>query len=562
MATLATLLQLAEGLPLERLAGLLPRGIPSLDKLGLDKLAAGALAKAGEMRDRERMSAVDTAWLRMDTPSNLMMIVGVMMFDGPIDLARFKRTIAHRLLRYRRFRQRVIEDATGAWWVKDRDFDLDNHVHSVNLPAPGGKAALESLVAALTTQALDRNKPLWSMTVIERYADVAPGGSALIVRIHHCIADGIALVGVLGALTDAAPDAPEEGVEPAALKRARERREKRAAAEGEGDLLGNLTQPLAAAAQRAWSASSGLWELSAQALSSPEKVAEAARLAADVTTELAALALLPADSPTSLKGKPGAVKRVAWSAPLPLNEVKAVCKVLGVSVNDILLSSCAGALRAYLEGNGEATAGVEVAGMVPVNLRAPGDEHRLGNRFGLVVLSLPVGIENPFVRLFEVKRRMDALKDSYQALISMGILGAVGYLPRAVQQQVLDMFAAKASAVLTNVPGPRETLYVAGARLTQQMFWVPQSGDIGIGVSILSYAGQVQFGLITDRKLVDRPARIVDRFNAEFDQLVYHLLLDRGAAAEPRARAARPAKGPPRRRARPAARRSPRVPAP
>ena len=479
-----------------------------------------------EIKNRERMSSVDTAWLRMDTPTNLMMIVGVMMFEAPLDIARFKRTLAHRLLRYQRFRQRVVQDASGAYWFDDEHFDIDNHVHSLNLPAPGGKAALQSLAATLASQSLDHNKPLWMMTVVENYDEHGVRGSAVIVRIHHCIADGISLTSVMYSLADARPDAPEEGIEPDAMRRARLRRAARHQADGERDMLASLYEPLGDAATKALAMSGDLWSKYQHMLSHPERVADAAKVAADVTTELAALALLPADSTTSFKGKPSAVKRVAWSEPMPLADVKAVCKVLGVSVNDILLSCCAGAMGAYLRSRGEATEGVEVRGMVPVNLRPSGQEHKLGNQFGLVLLTLPVGIENPFVRLYEVKRRMDELKSSYQAMISMGILGAVGLLPRPLQKQVLDIFSTKASAVMTNVPGPQQPLYLAGSLMSQQMFWVPQSGDIGIGVSILSYNNRVQFGLVTDRKFVPEPVNIVDRFLPEFEQLLFYLLLN------------------------------------
>jgi len=517
MSAIEQVLKWAGSLPLERLVQFLP-----LDRIPLDRIAGHAAEAMGGLRNRERMSSVDTAWLRMDTPTNLMMIVGVMMFDGPMDMARLKRTLGHRLLRYKRFRQRVVQDPSGAYWVDDENFDIDNHVHAVNLPAPGGKPALQGLAAALATQALDHNKPLWTITVVERYDDHGVLGSAVIIRIHHCIADGIALIGVMYSLTDEAADAPEEGIESAGLRRARERR----AAREERDPRASLLEPLSGAASRALALSGDFWAKYQDMLSSPEKVADAARVAADVTTEVAALALLPADSDTSLKGKPSAVKRVAWSEPMPLAEIKSVCKVLGVSVNDILLSCCAGAIGEYLRSNGEATEGVEIRAMVPVNLRPRGQEHKLGNHFGLVVLTLPVGIENPFVRLFEVKRRMDDLKNSYQAVISMGILGAVGFLPRPMQKQVLDLFSSKATAVMTNVPGPQVPLYMAGNLLAQQMFWVPQSGDIGVGVSILSYNNRVQFGLITDRKFVAEPARIVDRFAAEFEKLVFYLLLN------------------------------------
>ena len=520
MTVLEQVLKWAGNLPLERIAQYLP-----LDRIPLDKLAGNAMEMVDELKNRERMSSVDTAWLRMDTPTNLMMIVGVMMFEAPMDVARFKRTLTHRLLRYQRFRQRVVQDASGAYWFDDEHFDIDNHVHSLNLPAPGGKAALQSLAAALASQSLDHNKPLWMMTVVENYDDHGVRGSAVVVRSHHCIADGISLTGVMYSLADETPDAPEEGIEPEAMRRARARRAARHESHEERDLLASLYEPLGDAATKALAMSGDLWSKYQDMLSHPDRVAEAAKVAADVTTELAALALLPADSDTSFKGKPSAIKRVAWSEPMPLTDVKSVCKVLGVSVNDILLSCCAGAMGAYLRAKGETTEGVEVRGMIPVNLRPRGQEHTLGNQFGLVLLALPVGIENPFLRLYEVKRRMDELKSSYQAMISMGILGAVGFLPRPLQKQVLDIFSTKASAVMTNVPGPQQALYLAGSQMSQQMFWVPQSGDIGIGVSILSYNNQVQFGLITDRKFVPEPADIVDRFMPEFEQLLFYLLL-------------------------------------
>ena len=526
MNALEQLMKLAGNLPAGKLAQYLP-----LDKLPLDKLAGSALEKIEEYKNRDRMSSVDTAWLRMDTPTNLMMIVGVMMFDGAPDVARIKRTLEARLTRYNRFRQRVVQDPSGAYWVEDEHFDIGNHVHVVNLASAANgeaasKAALEAHVASLTTQSLDFNKPLWHMTVVERYEGDGVAGHALIIRIHHCIADGIALIGVMYSLFDEDAAAAEEGVEPEGLRRAREKREAKKASAGERDFMESLFAPISDTASKALAVSGDVASRYMDMMSNPEKFADYAKIAAAVTAEIAELAMMPNDSPTRLKGKPTAVKRVAWSAPLPLTDIKAVCKVLGVSVNDILLASVAGALRAYLAEQGDATDGIEVRGFVPVNLRPRGAEHKLGNHFGLVALVLPVGIENPFVRLYEVKRRMDDLKSSYQAALSLGILGTVGYLPRGVQKQVLDTFSNKGSAVMTNVPGPQTALYMGGARLAQQMFWVPQSGDIGIGVSILSYNGQVQFGLVTDRKFVPEPQAIVDRFAPEFEKLVLWLLLE------------------------------------
>jgi WS/DGAT/MGAT family acyltransferase len=231
------------------------------------------------------------------------------------------------------------------------------------------------------------------------------------------------------------------------------------------------------------------------------------------------------DSPTSLKGRPSGSKAVAWCEPLPLADVKAVGKALGCSVNDVLLACVAGAIRGYLQARGEAAQGVELRAMVPVNLRPPGRSRTLGNKFGLVPLVLPVGIANPIERVMEVHRRMNELKGGYTAVLAMGILGVTGLLPQVAQTQILSILANKASAVMTNVPGPQQQLYIAGTPLKQLLFWVPQSGDIGVGVSILSYNGGVQFGLVTDKRLCDNPQDIIDRFAPEFAALSYALLL-------------------------------------
>ena len=272
--------------------------------------------------------------------------------------------------------------------------------------------------------------------------------------------------------------------------------------------------------------STNLWAKYVGLVANPLQALEYSRLGTAIAGEIGKLALMPDDSPTRFKGKPGTSKRVAWSAPISLPEVKAVGRVLGCSVNDMLLSAAAGALRGYLADKGDAVEGVEIRALVPVNLRRPQDQGQLGNRFGLVALELPVGIENPLARLYATRDRMLALKDSMQAPLTLAILGAVGMAPKIAQAKVLDLLASKATAVMTNVPGPQQALYVAGARLRQPLFWVPQSGDIGMGVSILSYDNRVQFGLITDKGLVPDPEQVVARFASEFEKLLMLVLME------------------------------------
>lgn len=465
------------------------------------------------MPARTRMSSVDTAWLRMDRATNRMVIVGVLLFDQPIEFARLKATLEARLEGFDRFRCRPVEDATGAWWEDVPGFDVARHLRRARLPARGGADALKAHVAKLVGKPFDPRRPWWDYTLVEGY----DGGAALVARIHHCYADGIALMRVMLSLTDRSARAP---LRPAGARRGR------AARHEDAGLLTQLFEPLAGVASQALRLSSDVAEKGLDALLNPEKIVQYAQVAASIAGEVAYLATMPDDSRTRYKGKAGTEKRVAWTEPLPLDEVKAVGRVLDCSVNDVLLASVAGALRRYLEAKGDPTNGLELRALVPVNLRANEAEIRLGNRFGLVTLLLPIGIANPLARLYEVHRRMEALKGSFQAVIAYGLLGAAGLVPRAVQQQMLDLLANKATAVMTNVPGPQEQLYLAGARLKQIMFWVPQSGDIGMGVSILSYNGAVQFGLITDAGRVPDPENVIAHFRPEFDRLLMTVLME------------------------------------
>jgi WS/DGAT/MGAT family acyltransferase len=459
----------------------------------------------------ERMSRVDTAWLRMDNDVNLMLIVGVWLIDPAIRTEQARERIAERLLKYDRFRQKAVADAMGASWVFDEDFDIERHVVTETLRRRKGQSereALQQRCGELATTPLDPAHPLWQFHVIEHY----DGGSALIARIHHCIADGIALMSVTMSITDGGADPPK--------------RRKREPAEEEEDWLADaVLKPLTALTVKAIGMYGSGVAKSIDALAHPQQPLlgslDMARSAYQVISDAAALALMADDSPTLLKGKPIGKKVVAWNEPLPLDQVKAVSRALGCSINDVLLSCVSGAIGRYLSDQGEDPAGKEIRAMVPVNLRPLDEAWKLGNRFGLAPLVLPIGIDNPVERAYAVRRRMSELKGSYQPLLAFGILAMTGLFIKPVQDLVTGLFAKKTTAVMTNVPGPAEPLKFCGATLRQSIFWVPQSGDIGVGISILSYGGGVQFGLIADAKLCPHPQRIIDRFEPEFEKLVW-----------------------------------------
>ncbi|MDH5264216.1 MAG: wax ester/triacylglycerol synthase family O-acyltransferase [Betaproteobacteria bacterium] len=464
---------------------------------------------------RERISGVDTSWLRMDLPTNLMVIVGVMIFEGRLEAKQLKHTLENRFLAFRRFRQKAVQDATGAWWEDDEAFDIDSHVHRVALPGKGGKAELQAFVSDLASTPLDSSKPLWQYHLVENY----DGGSALVMRIHHCYADGIAMVQVMLSMTETTSRGslalPPEEIEPAGS--------------AEADFWEQILKPVTGALEGASRVGRSLLdqgkELAANPVLAQEALEGVTRKGMDFAGEIARLALMGSDSPTRFKGRLGVRKRVAWAEPMPLDEVKVMGKALGCSINDVLLSMATGALRDYLVSKGDAVDGIEIRAIVPVNLRPAGRGRELGNQFGLVFLELPVSIDHPLERLYEVRRRMQALKGSYQPLIVLGLLHTVGYGPKILQEQITGLLSQNASAVMTNVPGPQHPLYFAGRRITELNFWVPQSGGIGMGVSLLSYNGRIQFGVITDAGLVPDPDRIVGRFDGEFEKLMWLTLM-------------------------------------
>jgi WS/DGAT/MGAT family acyltransferase len=455
------------------------------------------------------MSKVDTAWLRMEQPTNLMMINGVIFLGGALDYERLLQTIEQRFLTFRRFTQKASDGAAGAHWVTDPDFDTSWHVRRTALPGKADKEELELLVSDLASTPLDPERPLWQFHVVENFIE----GPVIIVRIHHCIADGIALVQVFLSLTDSTPEGRASAGEPETWKKRRA---------SESPIFQRLLEPAREGIDFATHMGQRLVAEGQKILQDPSLATDYVVEATEIVKELSHSLTLPDDPDSRFRGTLGVRKQVAWAEPLALDEVKAVGKALGCTVNDVLIAAVSGALRNYMIAQGDSKDALQdIRATVPVNLRPLEHAKDLGNHFGLVFLDLPLGLESPLERLYAVNERMTQLKSSRQAAVTFGFLAALGMGPSALQKPVLDVLSQKASAVLTNVPGPRGPIYLAGTRIEELMFWVPQNGQIGLGISILSYNGQVFFGLITDSRLVSDPRNIIERFKPEFEKLLY-----------------------------------------
>lgn len=446
---------------------------------------------------RRPMDPIDAAWLHMDGPANPAIITGILLTRQPLDFEQVRRLYRDRLLGFDRFRQRVVYRGLPLpqpQWEDADDFDIDRHLHHVALPAPGDAAALRRHLEDLASMPLDHELPLWQVQVI----DGVQGGSALVMRCHHCIADGSAMMTVVSRLFDreARP----------ALRRAPARRARPAPPPS---WLDSAFEPLQRAARAA-----------VEAASHPGRLVDNAALVADGMATLLRELVQPADPPSPFKGEFVARQRLAWSRPVAIADVKAIGQRQGAKVNDVLVAAMTGALRAYLRRRGIDPARTQLHAMVPVDLRTPAQMGELGNRFGLVILDLPIGSARRAQRLALTKARMDALKRSTEPVAMLLLMDLFGRGPKALEDIANDVFGSKASLVMTNVAGPRETLYLAGVPIERMMFWVPHPGrQLGVGISIMSYRGAATLSVIADAHLLPDPEWITAQFDREFDAM-------------------------------------------
>ncbi|MDS4042436.1 MAG: wax ester/triacylglycerol synthase family O-acyltransferase [Candidatus Competibacter sp.] len=431
----------------------------------------------------EPLTGNDVTWARMDAPGQPMVVTLVLLLDRPLAEERLKATLRDRLLSLARFRQRVCWTGGRYRWVEGGPLDWRVHLQRVRLPEPSDQRTLEERVGRWAGEPLDFDFPLWRCFLVENYGT----GCALVFRVHHCIVDGVALLRVFLSLTD--PTAEGGPATPA-----QRREQARLAAK------------------------------TSKRLASPAGLAGKLRWSVDFGAALLRQLFLGPDARTALRGTPNGHKRVAWSAPVPLSDIAAIRQRLGGRLNDVMLTAVAGALGRYLRARGETRPALIQRLMVPVNMRPYQEEIRLGNEFAVILLELPLGIADPVRRLAEVRARMDRIKGTPEVLANRLVLNVAGWLPVWVERLALRWFGRKATVAMTNVPGPEQTLYLAGAPVGRVLAWVPQIAGMGIGVSVLSYAGAVTVGITTDSGVVADPWELVAGFEAEMALLAERAL--------------------------------------
>jgi diacylglycerol O-acyltransferase / wax synthase len=457
-------------------------------------------------RHLDRLTPIDASFLHQEGRHSHMQVGGLIAVEGPpptIDqlLEQIRRRL-HLVPRYRQKLAYTALDSGRPVWIDDPSFNLEFHVRHTALPEPGSWEQLNELTAQIFSQALDRAKPLWEMWLIEGLED---GCFALISKNHHALIDGIAGVDLVTVLFDLSPDAPPQPTRLAPWKPHTE--------PGTAKLL-------AANVRGTIHAGCGLAQGALGALVHPERALGRARESVEGLAEIAWAALNPAPK-TLLNGPIGPHRRFVGVSG-ELADFKLIKNELGGTVNDVVLAVIAGALRTFLIARAGRTEGVELRALVPVSVRAEDEHDQFGNRIVAMRGPLPVYIADPVERLRFVSDAMNGLKESKQALGAEVIAGVQSFAPPTILAQAsrINFSTRLFNLLVTNVPGPQLPLYVLGREMLSVYPVAFLAEGHALAVAIMSYNGQLNFGLLGDFDILPDLAYIGESIEQELATLV------------------------------------------
>lgn len=428
------------------------------------------------------------------------MITVVLRFKGQINYGQLITELEGIVRRYRRFRQRIVRPHgifRRPYWEDDLSCRAENHVERLDLQLPADDAAVEELVNRIMNTALDFAHPLWRLTMVDNH----PDGSIILVRVHHCIADGISLMRVLLKMTrtSAEPSMDTSMVDiPARFENQT------------NHPTGNIQTALPSSPT-----------ISVVKSSDPANITTGGALfnkpgIIDMIGAIARIVFRSADPSTILKGPLGRVKKAVWSDPFSVPEIKKIAQYKQATINDVLMAVVSGTIRRYMDLHNDKHKR-NIRAFILVNLRGRSIDEDLGNKFGLVFLTLPLNCEQPLERLDEIKRGMDSLKASAEYAATYFILGILGLMPEWIEHLATKFLDTKGTVVATNVPGSRRLLYLADTPIQSITGFVPQSGRIGVGLSFISYNDQLEVGLNADAELIPDPEIFLELFNEEYN---------------------------------------------
>jgi WS/DGAT/MGAT family acyltransferase len=433
----------------------------------------------------DRLNPLDALFVDAEDkdPHTSMAIASIAVFEGPCPShEEFLSFLAGRVPRVPRYRYklRTVPLRLGRpVWVDDPNFDLRYHVRRAALPAPGGDQQLAELMAGVMSQRLDRDHPLWEYWVVE---GLSQGRWALISKVHHCMVDGVSGTDLYRVIFDFSPEPSPPAVD-----------DRVAAPE---------PSPLQLAARAAVDIAAGVVRETLALGSAAADPGGAVRQAAGAARAFAKLApaLWPATG-SSLSGQIGRQRRYTW-ARASLDDVKKVRRTLGGTVNDVVLAAISGGFRALLLARGEQPEPHMVRSLVPVSVRAPGEEDIYENRVSALLVDLPVHIADPAERLEAVRAEVQALKTAGEAkagetLLALGRFTPFPFLSWWIRL-AFGLPQREIVTVTTNVPGPRQPLYGLGRKLVEIIPYVPIATTVRTGIAIFTYCGDITFGVTGD----------------------------------------------------------------
>jgi len=424
----------------------------------------------------------DAVW-QQDRPTNRHIIHALMVVEGTPDIEKLRQIIYERLVYGKNEKgericprmTQVIEKHLGYFvWKEDENFSMEKHVLNWEGNFPKSLEDLEVAISEICSLPLPESLSPWQFLVVPIIDDDCFG---LILRVHHSVADGVAITRVfVRNLYDVPPLAPEP---------------------------------------KKFSTKQRFYMWCKALVVGPFMVLRKIFSRADASKIHG----------QKLCGK----KVVAWSKNVELSLVKQVKNMAGSTVNDVMVSCLAGALHDYLRGQEDYSVAKleDMWATVPVDIRASTKSVKLKNKFALVFPRLPIVAKNAVDRLLATKQRMDVIKTSAEPWVTTGTVQILMMLPECVSKPLIDFFSRKTSCVISNVPGPQQTLFLGGQKIIEGIFWVPQRANIGVGLSIFSYRGGIRVGVYTDKCVIPNPREVVKGFEKNFWQLVNELNLNK-----------------------------------
>ena len=482
----------------------------------------GKACKNHYVPSSDRLTGLDSSFLHLERDAAHMHVAGCMVFEGSTpSYDELVEQIVSRLHLVPRYRQRlafVPLNQGRPVWVDDPHFNVAFHVRHTALPRPGGERELKRLAGRVFSQALDRSRPLWEIWLVEGLSD---DHFALLSKTHHALVDGVSGVDIATVLFDTSPDPmpvapPEQEWIPRPLP--------------------SGAQLLADALLERATVPAEIFRGVRATLRGPRHVAARLNQALGGVGAIARAGLQMA--PSSPFNVPiGPHRRFTW-VDGDLAQFKAVKNALGGTVNDVVLAVVTGALGRYLRLQGEPTEDVVLKAMVPVSVRADVERGALGNRVAAMWAPLPVGLVDPIQRLLTISKAMDGVKESGQAVGAQILTELTGFAPPTIMAQAARLQARQRlfNLVVTNVPGPQFPLYMLGRQLEAMYPMVPLAENQALGIAIMSYNGQLNFGLNADYDALADLEALADELRASIDELV--AAAGEGSRAGPGARRA------------------------